>query len=378
MAKRGKGRVAVKVLLLILLIAGLYVGWPYIDNLVNNPPSLVNYSLPERMNFTFERIITVQTTGTYTMNITVPQNDTLQRVFVSSMVEDSAGYSKEENTVYGRVVWSFHLNDSSRVTLHYNGTTYTKVWKISESEDVDSIPQSWKDRYNHREYINVYNSTSHGYEKIYVIDPYPFKNMTEKLTEGDKNVVEKLRSIYDVIVQNFQYDSERSGNPNPAVKVWNLKKGDCDELSFVFVSMARSIGIPAWVEYGPLYTGDSWVSHGWVGTVIPTENGIVMVTIDLTAEVGGENLGRGFLIRPADRLLEWRDDGDSEHLTSYYTFLKGRYTSAPIINQEVRIIKAEKSGVVVVSSEDKRIPDWIMLLIIGLIIVAAVALIIKL
>ncbi len=370
---KGKGRIAAKVLLTVMLIVIIYISLPSINNLINNPPSVVNYSVPERMNFTFERTISIQAIGTYTLNITIPTNNTLQSVYV----KDESGYSKDIVRIYNRTVWSYDLQNDAEVKIVYEGTTYAKVWRINNSLDVDAIPQDLKDQYNHREYIRAYNFTSHQYENIYVIDPAPFRDLTEKLTENDTNVVEKLRTIYNVIVDNFQYNSERSGLPRTAVQTWEARNGDCDELSFVFVSMARSIGIPAWIEYGPLYTGNSWVSHGWVGTVVPTPQGVEMVTIDLTIEVGGENFGRGFLIKPPDRLLEWRDDGNSEHLTSYYTFIRGNYRDLQV-TQSVKIIKAEKSGIIVISSEEHQIPSWLMLLLIIIITVAVIVIIIKL
>jgi len=376
--KKNRGaRVVLKVILIVMLLAVVYLTLPFINDLVNNPPSAVNYTIPARMNFSFVREISIDASGKYTMNITIPRNDTFQQVSVNGEVNDPDGYSKYEREEYGKLVWSFNLNNSATVTLRYEGITYAKVWNIDSSGGISDIPESWKTKYNHREYIEVYNKTTHSYQKKYVIDPYPFENLTEKVTENDKNVVEKLRSIYDVIVENFHYNSQRSGAPHTAVEVWNSKEGDCDELSFVFVSMARSIGIPAWVEYGLLYTGSTWVPHGWVGTVIPTSNGLIAVTIDLTVEVGKENFGRGFLIRYADRLLEWRDDGNSEHLTSYYSFIRGYYTHMNV-EQDFTTIKAENSGTIVVSSGEHKIPSWLILLILGLIFIAILALIIRL
>jgi transglutaminase-like putative cysteine protease len=375
--KNGGARIVLKVILIVILLAIVYLALPYINDVVNNPPSAVNYTIPARMNFTIVREITIDASGTYTMNITIPRNDTFQQVYVSGSISDPDGYSKSEKEEYGRLVWSFHLNNSATAVLRYEGITYAKVWNIESSGKIEDIPESWRTKYNHREYIEVYNKTTHSYQKKYVIDPYPFENLTKKVTGNDEDVVGKLRSIYDVIVENFHYNSQRSGAPRTAVEVWNSKQGDCDELSFVFVSMARSIGIPAWVEYGLLYTGSTWVPHGWVGTVIPTSNGLVSVTIDLTVEVGSENFGRGFLIRQADRLLEWRADGNSEHLTSYYSFIRGYYTHLSV-EQNFNVIKAENSGTIVVSSGEHKIPGWLILLILGLIFVAIIALIIRL
>ncbi len=340
---------------------------PTLTSLVENPPAMAYIRLPEKYIFEFERTIAISAIGTYTLNITIPQNNTFQKVYVS----DLSAIPKTVNKDYNRTWWSYTSSGSTTVTLHYSGETYLKVWDISDSLDVDAIPQNLKTQYDHSEYILDSNG-----DKIWVIQPELFKNIALNITKGKENVVEKLRAIYDVIVNNFVYEKEKSGIPKTAVQTWNDKSGDCDELSFVFVSLARSIGIPAWVEYGLLYTSGAWGGHAWVGTVVPTKNGIVRVNIDLTTEVGDQDLGRGFLIRNPNRLTEWCDDGNSQHLSSYYKFIYGAYRNLNY-NEEVKIIKMQGEDYKTIPLEDTQIPQWVMVLIIGIIIIAVVAAIVK-
>ncbi len=369
--KRSKGRVIAKVIAIVIFLLILYMFLPTIKNLVENPPSLENYTIPAEMNFKFERVINIQAKGTYTVNITIPTDNQFQNV----EVKDLSGIPKRVIKEFNKTVWQYQ--NPSKITLLYQGKVVAKVWNIKDSLGVNAIPQSLKEQYNHNESIRVYDRTLHQYVNKTVITPHAFKNITEKLTKNDTTVLEKLRTIYNVIVINFRYNSERSGAPNTAIQVWNNKEGDCDELSFVFVSMARSIGIPAWVEYGLVYVQGSWGPHAWIGTVVPTKEGLVKVNIDTTEEVGTQHpYGIGFLIRNADRLTEWVDDGNSQHLNDYYSFIRGFYSDLQY-NEQVNVFYANQTGEITIPVPGSQFPQWIMLFIIAIVVLAVFIIIIR-
>ncbi len=370
--EKGKGKIIAKVIAIVIFLIILYAFMPYITNLIENPPAFASYTITSKIEFEFEREINIDALGTYTLNLTIPTNNTFQYVEVI----DNSALPKEKITQYNRTLWKYELNNDAHLKIIYRGNITAKIWDIKESLDVDAIPQGLKDQYNHNESIRVYDEDSGNYVNKIVINPYAFQHLTEKLTKNDTSVLEKLRTIYDVIIANFRYKIERSGSPNSAVETWNNKEGDCDELSFVFVSMARSIGIPARVEYGLVYTQNTWGPHAWVNVPIPTSQGLVWADIDVTVEVGQENVGRGFLIRNADRLTEWYEDGNSKHLTEYYSFIKGYYTSLHY-SEDVNIIKMKKLGEITIPIKEAQLPQWLMPLIIGILILAVFIIIIR-
>ncbi len=370
--ERKRGRIIAKAIAIAVFLLLIYFMLPTINNLINNPPFLESYTIPKEMSFKFERVITINAKGTYTLNITVPQNNQFQKV----NVEDLSDYKKDVVVEFNKTVWSYNLKNDTKLKLMYQGVVFAKVWQINNSLDVNSIPQSLKNQYNHNESLIYYDENEHTYVKKIVIDPYEFREVTQKLTKNDTNVLEKLRTIYDVIVYNFHYESERKGLPSSAMETWNRGDGDCDELSFVFASMARSIGIPAWIEYGLVYTQGTWSPHAWIGTVVPTKNGIVRVNIDTTVEVGRENNGLGFLIRNADRLTEWEDDGNSTHLNSYYTFIKGYYQKLQY-SENINIFYSNQTGKISIPVEESQFPSWLIITILLIIVIAVFIIIIR-
>ncbi len=359
-----RARIAVKAVAIIIVLLVAYALLPVINGIVENPPGAAYIVFPEKVSFEFERFVNVSA-GTFTINFTIPGNSSFQTV----TVVDESHYPKSVHHDYNKTWWSYSLSCCAEIKLRYRGEARLQVWKIENSEGVDAIPQSLKNQYNHAEYIDLGDG-----ERKYVINPEPFRNVTLEATKDKPTVLGKLRAIYDLIVKNFRYQTQRKGLPRTAVETWNSGEGDCDELSFVFVSMARSIGIPAWVEYGQLYDGSRWGGHAWVRTVIPHDGKVEQVNIDVTVEVGREDLGRGFLIRDPYRFTEWIDDGNSEHLSSYYTYIT--YTTPPQFHydESVKVIRMDEVGTERIPVGG-TIPSWLMLLIVVLIIAVVIAII---
>ena len=70
--------------------------------------------------------------------------------------------------------------------------------------------------------------------------------------------VDKMRAIYDHVVATMQYDYEKEsphlGEGNVPF-VCDYKKGNCSDLHSYVIALARSQGIPAYLEYGFPVTG---------------------------------------------------------------------------------------------------------------------------
>ncbi len=71
--------------------------------------------------------------------------------------------------------------------------------------------------------------------------------------DEDNAPVEKARAIYDWLIDHFQYDAATRGRGTGDVKamlVNNRLSGKCVDIHSLFVGLARSIGIPARIQYG--------------------------------------------------------------------------------------------------------------------------------
>jgi transglutaminase-like putative cysteine protease len=108
--------------------------------------------------------------------------------------------------------------------------------------------------------------------------------LAAKTTAGKTTTLEKARAIYDYVFDNMRYDKSGSGwGHGDVLYACNAKHGNCTDFHSLFISMARSQGIPARFEIGfPLpddkHSGEIAGYHCWADFFDP-EHGWVPVDI---------------------------------------------------------------------------------------------------
>jgi hypothetical protein len=82
------------------------------------------------------------------------------------------------------------------------------------------------------------------------LEPDLVKTKTDEITKTDKNVKEKVDSIYHWVRNNIRYEPSELGlltgfKPHPASEVLNQRMGDCKDHSILMLSMLENIGVKA-------------------------------------------------------------------------------------------------------------------------------------
>jgi transglutaminase-like putative cysteine protease len=76
-------------------------------------------------------------------------------------------------------------------------------------------------------------------------------DIAKKVTEGQTTPLDRARAIYDYVFANMKYDKSGTGwGHGDVLYACNAKKGNCTDFHSLFISMARSQGIPARFEIG--------------------------------------------------------------------------------------------------------------------------------
>ncbi len=176
-----------------------------------------------------------------------------------------------------------------------------------------------------------------GIPDSYKIEPSnsQIAKKAQEIAGDGKNVYDTVSKIYRFITRDggFTYSLGREGSPSKALSTLNSREGDCDDQSILFISMLRSLGIPAWLEIGLLYDQpkDMWFGHAWTNIYIPLSGGgYEVVAVDVVNEQ--------FLFRTCNHLTDWTDDGTRGHydnkgnwnkcnLADYYYFFSYHYAS---------------------------------------------------
>jgi hypothetical protein len=112
------------------------------------------------------------------------------------------------------------------------------------------------------------------------------QQLARKLVEGKDDLYHAVFELAEYVSHNTKYSLESEGQPaiQSASEVVQSKRGKCDEITALFVSLNRSLGIPCRFVAGYSYTenelfNDNWVSHSWSEVFFP---GAGWVPFDIT------------------------------------------------------------------------------------------------
>lgn len=194
---------------------------------------------------------------------------------------------------------------TSTVSVRYHLKMTTFVWDI-KTEDVGTtgdVPASYASRYLDEEWKINPNSPA-------------VRALADQITNGSRPYLQQIDDLYTWLLSNYQYKTTANFEPQSPEETQARLGGDCDDFSVLFISMARYLGIPAWLELGLLYDEfrDQWGAHGWATVYIPLKaGGGVEATVDVVNKL--------FLIRDPYHFSDWSADGDAQHLRDYYTLL---------------------------------------------------------
>ncbi|MGQ9728757.1 MAG: transglutaminase-like domain-containing protein [Candidatus Fervidibacter sp.] len=85
-----------------------------------------------------------------------------------------------------------------------------------------------------------------------------FLKIAMEVTQGKQTKLDKVRSIFEHVVAAMQYDYKRESpklGEGDVTFVCDFRKGNCSDLHSYLISLARSLGFPAYLEYGFPITG---------------------------------------------------------------------------------------------------------------------------
>ncbi|UCH89189.1 MAG: transglutaminase domain-containing protein [Thermoplasmata archaeon] len=352
----------VRIIILVFLIAFFTLPQfePYRDQfLLYLEEGLYQYKdIPKHMIFNIQRDMIIETSPDtevreFTLTIEKPldfldENNNKVQELLNLTTYLPANKQVSEKIGKVQISWtgSVGFNDKVEITVVYQVKTKHIIWDIStmESGSLSDIPQNLKDQYNHDDWmvldsfdnpmINPYNLNANNImHRINPTDP-DINALAHQLAGSETNVYKILAKFYDFLDkgegnksfsngdecsypdanQMAESRDEWEGNPKPARATLHDWVGDCDDQSFLLISMCRAVGIPARVEAGALWDSilGEWGGHGWAQVYVPLNDGTeVWATVDM--------VNNQFLERDPFRLTDYIGVGREGMLENYYT-----------------------------------------------------------
>jgi hypothetical protein len=314
--------------------------------------------IPEYMIFNIERDMVIETSPDtevprFTLTIEKPfefydENDNkIQELQdLETIVPQGKGIAESMGNI--QISWegSVDAGDEVNIKVNYKIKSAHIIWDINTktSGTLSDIPDSLRIQYSKDDWqvvdafdnprVNPYNmSAGTNFYRINPSDP-DINALAHELVGDETNVYKILKIFYDFLDKGdgpseysegseceypdqAQMDESRktwNGMPKPARATLDDWVGDCDDQSFLYISLARAVGIPARVEAGGLWDSmiSEWGGHGWAQVYIPRDDGTgLWATIDM--------VNNQFLERDPFRFTDFIDMGRVGVLEDYYT-----------------------------------------------------------
>ena len=165
------------------------------------------------------------------------RNITIKEIFPSPL---------EYLNIEGNDVAYFEFKSSTRISI--NCQLVTSEMKLEKSNSMAFLPK------------NVCKAFTRSQQLIQINDE--IKNLARNIVKDEKEPLKQTELLFTWIVENIRY-KKPSSNFGNLIALRN-KRGDCGNMSFLFVSLCRALNIPArvifgWWAIGPGKTGP----HAW-------------------------------------------------------------------------------------------------------------------
>jgi len=285
----------------------------------------------------------------------VPQESNVQSSRLVSISPHAYSFLTDQ---FGNDYLSFRWESPSAGTL-----AYSVLWDVNTSRlkyaltSAGSLDQTYSP--DIQLYLQPDNLTTWtGY----------MKSKAQSLVNGSNNTLEAARRLSLWVSSQIRYDRSCWDVSYPASRVFVERIGVCDEFTNLFISLCRSVGIPARYVEGLVYSSQEWNFHAWAEIytdrwvpIDPTYNEVGFVDsshITLASVKGDDNVfntlnwqGLGisvnFGVEDLDVMME---DPSVSKLLHLSLKMKDELASSEIINVTAKVSNLANSPVVATCS----------------------------
>ncbi|HEC81627.1 MAG TPA: hypothetical protein ENI42_04295 [Thermoplasmatales archaeon] len=265
--------------------------------------------------------VTSAGTGSYTVTYLCPLPvDPLDGEIVNISLFYPHEYSEIVENGNTFVKWVIKGENNGEYTLGVEAEMVVNTFMVDLSGrntlDVSSIPPNLVDQYCHRQSINSSDAP--------LIDPvndeilsiaFSIKNLVQS-----NNSFDVAKEIFLWLKNNTSYRThEGKTMVQSAYETLHLKTGDCDDLSFLYISLCRAVGIPARFVKGYLIEEDEAgfhaVPHAWAEVFVGVgKNGWIPVECAGNGEDAVAEMHQNFGVEDAFHLRLFVDDGSNRSM----------------------------------------------------------------
>lgn len=218
--------------------------------------------------------------------------------------------------------WNITGYDGNNYNLGISAIVEAESYVVSDlsGSDAKSIDDI-KNQYSH--FINQYCKAQSNDSTIFINPNDPeIASIAKsiKSSSGTNNSFIVAKELFIWLKQHTTYKTHVNNIIQPAELTFQSRTGDCDDLSFLYISLCRSLNIPARFIRGFLIEENLAIAHAWVEVFVGGDvgnNGWIPVECAGTATGSDKiesEINQNFGLESAGHLRLFVDDGSDESM----------------------------------------------------------------
>jgi hypothetical protein len=278
-------------------------------------PTKVRYTL------SYGYLINCSRTGKYNIDYKCDIPDEIFNIHILSIEFHDDKYEDRILATHNRMkIWDITSTETKNYDLGVTTTIQSESYLISDLTGANALSiQELSDQYP--EYVEQYCQAQSNDSIIY-IDP------------NDPNIVAVASNLFSTVAKDNAFLIAKeffiwlkqqttyqihivNNNAQPASFTLQCRTGDCDDLSFLYMSLCRSVGIPSRFIRGFLIEDNVAIPHVWVEVFVGGgigDNGWIPIECGGTSSNIESEINQNFGLESAEHLRIFKDDGSDESL----------------------------------------------------------------
>ena len=311
--------------LIFLLVMTTAIGSGCIEFTIED--GFIRYeSSPTKIQYTIHYGYRINCTGIgkYEINYDCDKPEVL--LGMTAIAEVSGNYNDTTVANNNMTSWNVSGDNNHSYELGINATVIAESFLIADLNGEDAL-QIQEINTTHPELISRYCNEQSNDTTTFIDPNYPEIKVTANNIRNQTNSNNSFILAKSLFVWLKQYTTyqphENKTGVQPARTTFELKTGDCDDLSFLYISLCRSIDIPARFIRGYLIENNTGiakaVSHVWVEVFVGeniSDNGWIPVECACPSKDLEIQVNQNFGVEDVGHLRLFTDDGSNESIST--------------------------------------------------------------
>jgi hypothetical protein len=289
------------------------------QNIFNNQ-TIIYESQPTKISYEIEYGYKINVTGDG--NVKINYTEGLPTLLFGSITNtnDLSNFESKKLTIanYPVIQWNISFDNQGQIILGVSSQALSNGYIIKDLEGTNALTIDEIEKY-HSDLIDQYCNNQYFKSTCY-LNPSDIsikqKANTIKANANSNNSLIVAKEIFKWLKGNTQYSINEISDAQPADLTFKLKSGDCDDLSYLYISLCRSLNIPSRFINGYVVDEFDVTAHAWVEVFVGGDigfNGWIPVECAGSGDVTSE-VHQNFGVEDVSHVRTFVDDGSNNSL----------------------------------------------------------------